>query len=240
MPPSDWGRENERRGSLLPPSYLERWGGLSAIAAGVLLAAGALLQDRTGGSPFSPPGYLPVVVFYLGSLLLLGGLAGLHARQTGIYGRMGTMGFWVAFVGTLLGTMLGAVAVLSKVLAEESTSTAVAIFGGLATALANLAAGFGLLLLGIATLRAGVLPLPWRLLPLAIFLVDVLLKPLALLFLGAELRRELVLQEGSYPEILPFLVWDLPEVLAGGCWALLGYALWSGTVKNVRRSASAG
>lgn len=51
---------------------LQRWGGLSAVAAGVLLAAGALLQDRAGGSAFLPTGHLPVLPL-LGSLLLLGG-----------------------------------------------------------------------------------------------------------------------------------------------------------------------
>jgi hypothetical protein len=223
----------------LSSSSLGRWGGLAAMAAGVLLAAGAVLQNRMDSSPFSPPDYLPVVVPYLGSLFLLGGLAGLHARQAGLYGRTGAAGFWVAFVGTLLGTVPGVVAVLAKVFAEDRTSTAVAMFGGFATALLHLAAGFGLLLMGIATLRARVLTLPWRLLPLAIFLVDVPLKPLVVLFLGAELRRELILQEGSHAEILTFLVWDVPDVLMGLGWALLGYALWSGTGENIRRPVPA-
>jgi uncharacterized membrane protein YhaH (DUF805 family) len=222
----------------LSSSSLGRWGGLAAIAGGVLLALGALLQNRMDGSPFSPLDYL-LIVPYLGSLLLLGGLAGLHARHVGIYGRTGAAGFWVAFVGTLLGTVLGAVALLAKVFAEDRTSTAVAIFGGFATALVHLAAGFGLLLLGIATLRARVLPLPWSLLPLTIFLVDVPLKPLVVLFLGAELRKELILQEGSYAEFLAFLVWDVPDVLIGLGWALLGYALWSGTGEDIRRPAPA-
>ena len=207
------------------------------MAAGVLLAVGALLQNRMDGSPFSPLDYLPVVVPYLGSLFLLGGLAGLHVRQAGLYGRTGAAGFWVAFVGTLLGTVLGVVTVLAKVFAEDRISTTVALLGGFASALIHLVTGFGLLLMGIATLRARVLPLPWRLLPLAIFLLDVPLKPLVVLFLGADLRRGLILQEESYAEILAFLVWDVPDVLIGLGWALLGYALWSGMGKDVRRPA---
>lgn len=186
---------------------LQRWGGLSAVAAGVLLAAGALLQDRAGGSAFLPTGHLPVLPL-LGSLLLLGGLAELHARQAGVYGRMGTAGFRIAFIGTLVGVVLGAAAVLAGAFVEDRASIAVALFGGVAAGLAHLVVGFGLLVFGIATLRARALTLPWRLLPMAIFLLDVPLRPLVVLLLGADLRRALVLQEGPYAEPLTFLVWD--------------------------------
>jgi hypothetical protein len=214
----------------LSSSSLVRQGGLAAMAAGVLLAVGALLQNRMDG-------HLPAVVLYLGSLFLLGGLAGLHVRQAGLYGRTGSAGFWVAFVCTLLWTVLGLVVVLAEVFAGDRTSTAVALIGGFATALVRLAAGFGLLLMSIATLRARVLPLPWRLLPLVIFLVDVPMKPMVVLLLGADLRRQLILQEGSFAEILAFLVWDVPGVLVGLGWVMLGYALWSGMGEGVRRPA---
>jgi hypothetical protein len=209
------------------------------MAAGVLLAVWALIQARAPLSPLASPGYQSVVP-YLGSLLVLGGLAGLHSRQAGVYGRMGAAGFGVAFVGTLLGVLLGAQAALAGVFVEGRASAAVGILGGVASALAHIAAGFGLLLLGVATLRARALPLPWRVLPMATFLVEVPLKPLTVLLLGAGLRRELVLQQGPHAGVLQFLVWGVPEVIAGVCWALLGYALWSGTREDVRDAAPAG
>ena len=59
--------------------------------------------------PQDPPGALGYVLNYLGTAIfsgaylgMLGGLVGLHARQAGIYGRMGTVGFYLAFVGAAL------------------------------------------------------------------------------------------------------------------------------------------
>jgi hypothetical protein len=226
----------------LSSSRLIRLGGLFAIAAGVLLAVGALLSNRGSGTP--PPSaldHLSVVAPNVGWLLLLGGLAALHARQAHLYGRLGAAGFWVAFVGTLLGTLLGTLPLLATALAGDRVPTALVLFGGLAAGLFYLVAmGIGLLLLGIATLRARVLPVPWRLLPLAMFVVKVPLTPLVMLILGEELRRELVLRSGTHSEILAFLVLDAPDVLFGLGWVLLGYALWSGAREGVRSPAPAG
>jgi len=70
-----------------------------------------------------------------------------------------------------------------------------------------------MILLGVATLRAALLPLPWRALPLAFFLLDVPLKTLA----GALIE----------PVGVSALLYVQPVLLGLG-WALLGYALWSG------------
>lgn len=209
------------------------------MVAGVLFAVAALLQDRLGGATLSSSGYAGVIPL-LGSLLLLGGLVGLHASQASVYGRLGTAGFRVAFAGVSLEVLLGAAVIISGSVVGQGASAAVALLGGVAAALAHLISGLGLLLLGIATLRAGALPMPWRLLPLAIFAVDILSRPLVMLFLGSELRRQLILREGPYAELLPFLVLGVPEVLVGVCWALLGYALWSGAGAGVRRAAPTG
>ena len=80
-------------------------------------------------------------------------------------------------------------------------------------------------LLGVATLRAALLPLPWRALPLAFFLLDVPLTTLA----GALIESVGV----------SALLYVQPVLLGLG-WALLGYALRSGIGAGVqRRGASA-
>lgn len=80
-------------------------------------------------------------------------------------------------------------------------------------------------MLGVATLRAALLPLPWRALPLAFFLLDVPLTTLA----GALIE----------PVGVSALLYVQPVLLGLG-WALLGYALWSGIGAGVqRRGASA-
>jgi len=82
----------------------------------------------------------------------------------------------------------------------------------LALALASLAIIIGLVLLGIVTLRAGILPTRWRMLPLAIGL-------LALLPVW----------------VLAFVHVELPVVVLGIGWVLLGYALWSEADTTTRR-----
>lgn len=75
------------------------------------------------------------------------GLLGLHARQAASYGMLGTVGFLAALVGTIL--------VLANVLliraAERNLLDLLLLLG-----LVGMLLGF--VLLGIATLRAGLLP----------------------------------------------------------------------------------
>ena len=85
----------------------------------------------------------------------------------------------------------------------------------------------GLLLLGVATLRARALPLPWRALPLAIFLVFPLSIASTPLMLTAGLESE-------------FFYSGVPHALTGVGWVLLGYALWSEMGENARSPAPAG
>jgi hypothetical protein len=121
---------------------------------------------------------------------------------------LGTAGFVLAFVGDLLLAALG-----------PFVSSAVPggafpfVVGMLFTLAAILTAGSGMLLLGVATLIVAVLPLPWRALPLAFFLLDVPLSTLAgTLFSTVGVSALLYAQ----------------PLLLGLGWALLGYALWSG------------
>ena len=199
------------------------------MAAGVLLIASALSPgggwDDTPFEPLSAHEYILVVLSGAGSLLLLGGFVALRARHVGVFGGVGVAGFRLAFAGTLLYALLGPATTISLSLAgRPPTPTSAVVFGGLAS-LASLAAEFGVLLMGITVLRARVLPQPFRSLPLAIFVLGVLVPLLYLLVF----REDLMLRGEPDTGILALLVWDAPDVLIGVGWALLGYALWSGT-----------
>lgn len=91
-------------------STLIRGGGLPALAAGALYFLGAVLVilDYPSAYLFTRL-HLPSVWGLPIGLLMLGGLAGLHARQadTPGVGLLGTTGFMLAFVGALLLAALG-------------------------------------------------------------------------------------------------------------------------------------
>ena len=79
---------------------------------------------------------------------------------------------------------------------------------------ASLAIFVGLVLLGVATLRTGTLPAHWKILPLVIGLSALLpIWVLALVHL------------------------ELPVILLGLGWMLLGYLLWSERSDPIRRTA---
>ncbi len=186
-------------------STLVRWGGLTAAAAGALYFLEALWTVLD--YPFVVFG---VLIGVLVRLLVLGGLVGLHARQVGSlgYGRLGTAGFLLAFVGGLLAAVLGPL-VFSGAPGDVPPSFVDTIVTGAVGVTAEL----GMLLLGIATLRAAALPSVWKALPLAIFLLGapftVLMGPL--FWVGIEVS----------------ILIGAQTLLLGIGWALLGYALWS-------------
>jgi hypothetical protein len=201
-------------------SDLVRWGGLAAMMAGVLHVVGGLLQNPAfGDQPLSPGNYLFVLIGVLASVLLLGGLVGLHIRQANLsgYGWLGTAGFLLVFTSTLVVAVLGPV----EMTAAGDTFSALHLTLGV-TGLVGLV---GLLLLGVATVRARALPLPWAALPLAIGLVEVLVW-----LVLPPLIFPLGLDPGTYALILT----EMPPVLVGLGWVLLGYALWSGTSEALR------
>jgi len=99
--------------------------------------------------------------------LLLVGLAGLHSWQSGSHERLGTAGFLAAFVGTVsagaghlfsvpffdfVGTG-GLIYVLFALV-----SAGIFLFGGMVYVVGVVSMSLGYLLLGVATVRARVLP----------------------------------------------------------------------------------
>jgi hypothetical protein len=82
-------------------SDLIRWGGLAGVLAGVMYVLTDILsllapQQRVFDS-FSD--YLQEVIFAVAVAGTLGAIAGLHALQSGRYGRLGAAGSLLAFIG---------------------------------------------------------------------------------------------------------------------------------------------
>ena len=166
----------------MAPSALIRIGGLAAVVGG-------LMWIVKGGSILIT-GQQPPVVFEAALSLFAVGLLGLHARLGGHGGPLGKAGVLVAYAA------LAAAALV--LVAPLPPFYAVAGFGPF----------LGLVLLGSATLQAGVFPPPWSALPLAMGLGGPLL---VLAGGGLALMNERLL--------------EIPIVLVGLAWMLLGYSV---------------
>ena len=185
-----------------------RWGALGALLAGIAWLASGLFSLVTGQGaaelqgPYAELGtffsyYLLEILFSIALAGMLAGLVGLHARQAPNYGRLGTAGFFAAFVGVFfllastLATMLAST--LATILAGREVLDWLFILGFVGTLV-------GFVLLGTATLRARVLP-RWR----------------GILLLVAVLGIPVYFALGSYGG----------AILYGLVWLALGYGLWS-------------
>jgi hypothetical protein len=138
-------------------SDLVRWGGLAGILAGVAWVVSgivhfAMVYPEAGTGPTgSISDYLIEGAHAVAEAGMLGALIGLRARQGPWYGWLGAVGFALAFVGTAL---LCAITVIGIVFGEalgEAVLSAIFISGVLGWLV-------GFPLLGIATVRARVLP----------------------------------------------------------------------------------
>jgi hypothetical protein len=154
----------------MTPSNLIRLRGFALLAAGVLLALFFLLHPGGGDPPTLEAARHPLYgvehTFGMASfVLMLFGLEGARERQSSKMGLLGTIGFGLAFAGSAL--LLGVVffdGYASPILAANAPQLLDAngpfnTFPGLLPlALAGIVWGVGFIALGIATLRAGVLP----------------------------------------------------------------------------------
>ena len=173
-------------------SAFTRWGGLAAMLSGVLLVAKGLAIVVSNADPsFVPPA----------TLLFALGMVGLHARLRGDGGPLGTAGVllaWVALAASAVNLIGLALSIPAPGDPDAPTLLQITYMA------AFLAILLGLLALGIAVLRARVMPAPWGAVPLA---VGVLWFPL---------------------QGVGFAISDgVGLVLGGLAWALLGYVLWS-------------
>lgn len=142
----------------VPSSNLIRWGGLAALLAGAAWALASLIGIIAWGTlgegvaivltdpeeAFGTPSfYLAKAVSAVALIGTLGGLVGLHTRQETSYGWLGLAGFFLAFVGTAL-VMVGTATAIGSGRQVITTMSALGLLGMF----------IGLVLLGVATLRA--------------------------------------------------------------------------------------
>lgn len=184
-------------------SNLIRWGGIAAMVSGALVIVFVLLSEVLPEGVF----YVFILVF----LLLVVALLGLHARQAGRSGLLGRIGFVLALIGAgALGVLIAVVGVAEAIFGNNPDESAAA---GVLLFVLFVAFIVGIVLLGIATFRAGVLP-----------------RGAAVLFtLGLPAGLVIDLLTGAFfeEEATPWGFYIGPTAFAIGLlW--LGYALWSG------------
>lgn len=185
----------------MKPSSLFQLGGIAILGAAVLYAAGNLMYVL-GGQPAGPTAS-GVWINFIGDTLLLLGLGALYARQARRAGVLGLAGYVLMFVATVL--YFGNYAVTLGVVAGAFTNEQIAqvpAYNALLPVMPWLWMA-GLILFGVATYRAGVLPK----------------------YAGALLALMAVLQRliGVAPFVLPIFM-----VVSFVAFAWLGWALLRG------------
>jgi hypothetical protein len=161
---------------------LLRWSGLALVAGGLLLAVATTLHPsrETTATILQAEVRLVAahVLFTLSSLLILLGLPGLYATASTRMGRLGLVGFLLAFLGTTLVAVSGNFGFLAPVLAAESPATidAINLYPPVVALNGVAFAGFvvGFVMFGLAMARIPTLPRPSGLLvavgaPLQVF-----------------------------------------------------------------------
>jgi hypothetical protein len=210
-------------------SELVRWSGLAAIVGGVAIALFVLSHpwDRFVGAEVARTGRwrLAHTLHFAGASFALLGFVGIYARQRERAGRLGLIGFVVAFAGLAMFVGTGMLtAFVWPTLADHAPSVVEedgAMFDApavVAFALTAITVTTGYLLFGLASLRAGVLPRDGTL----------------LLTVGAVLGM-------APPQPLGAMPWAglvLGGVLFGLGSVRLGLALWREGPVGVDRHAS--
>lgn len=135
----------------------------------------------------------------VGYVGMLGGVLGLHTSQANEYGKLGTVGFVIALIGTVLSLTSGIITVITILLQHQPGNA-----GALLASIGYLLLIVGFLPLGIATLRARALP-AWAGL---------------LLSIGGVVMFLLIPFAG---DVFPKLLWLVPGII----WLALSYAIWT-------------
>jgi hypothetical protein len=197
---------------------LVRWGGFAAISGGVIQTTNSVVfifQTAHPESNLSEPLLIGTlnVLEASGVLLIAVGLMGLYTLL-GTNSRTGTMGLILAWLSTTAFVSL-TVYDLSSAPQYQSGSPFSLITGSLMYWTSII----GVILLGVATLRARLLG-RWSALPLAPGLLLGLLSPLLTFFLYSDDSTK-----NGVEGVLGTGLFALPFILSGGCWILLGYML---------------
>ncbi len=182
-----------------------RWSGLAAMVGGALWVVGTVIHasksrgciaEECAFRPMRESGALVGILTLLSVVLLAAGAAGLVilARRSGRFGKLGRAGMVVGAVGAAL--LVTATLIQAIVFGDDFPLMPHFVVPGLL----SLVVGF--VLVGVAVLRAGVLP-RW---------VAALVIVGALFMLGTNEQTARVLLT------IPF----------GVAWVAVGYALWSG------------
>ena len=135
-------------------SNFVRLGALGALLAGVAWTTLGLVDMATlggRGSEVLNSAILEAILYLVALVSTLGGVVGLHARQTPNYGRLGTAGFFATFTGT-------AILVVGLVLSFLVGGLVGAAFLDPVLGAALWCVLVGFVLLGVATLRLEALP----------------------------------------------------------------------------------
>jgi hypothetical protein len=131
-------------------SEMVRWGGLAGLTSAVMFVVAAivnLISPYQRGVFDSFSDYLYQLFITVAFALALVAIAGLHALQSGRYGRWGTAGALMAFVGYAILVVVAAATLLA--------GADVLLYVRLVSAAAVL---IGSIVLGVMTIRARVLP----------------------------------------------------------------------------------
>jgi uncharacterized protein YjbI with pentapeptide repeats len=191
-------------------TVLEMWSGLAAMLASILSLAAVLLSELVAEN-FA-------LLLVAGMLLLSLALPGLHTRQAERSKRLGWVGFILAMIGVVSSTALFAFLAVMEVFFQGTSDWP---WVGWATGVAGGVFLLGLAVLGIATVRANVLP-RWAAVMFALGLP--LGFPIALLIGNNYLA----------PPYLPLAVFYAGLAIFAGGLFRLGYALWA-RVRLIRK-----
>ena len=148
-------------------TFVSRSSGVSLIVAGLLLVTGNILhpdQKADAMAALTSPMWMSVHLLILASaILFLYGLVGYQARQEDRSGMLGKLGYLFTFFGTAL--FVGVLTVDGLVAPALATAHAdAALEGGPVLVVFMITAvifAIGVIVLAIATIRAGVFP-RWR------------------------------------------------------------------------------
>jgi hypothetical protein len=173
---------------------LIRWGGPAAVLGGLLVTIGSFFSDNSWmGSSLGAAGLALLVAAITGIYLYL--------RRSGRFGLLGTVGFYMsAFAFVVIA--INSLGVLLNAWGARWLETLSAI---------NILVILGMVMFGVAILRAGRLPRGGAWLLIA--------------FAPAEVGVIVAMAVSGYT--LPGLLWLVPDLLFGLGWAWLGYGLWS-------------